>query len=77
MLDHRAPRRYAAVRATYGGQPSHPVLLERRLLDRVGELRGDVGFRDLLAGVPVRAWECGHLADPTDIDTPEALRARS
>ncbi len=73
VLDYRAPRRYAAVRATYDGKPSHPVLLERRLLDRVGELRGDVGFRDLLAGATVREWECGQLADPADIDTPEAL----
>ncbi len=38
---------------------------------RAGELRGDAGFRDLLAGVP--AVECGHLGDPTDIDTREDL----
>jgi molybdenum cofactor cytidylyltransferase len=62
-----------AVRATYDGRPGHPVLLSRRLLDRAGELRGDVGFRDLLGGVEVREVECGHLCDPTDVDTPAEL----
>ena len=41
------------------------------LLARAGALRGDTGFRDLLAGVTV--VECGHLADPMDIDTREDL----
>ena len=72
MLDQRG--RHLAVRATYDGAPGHPVLLERRLLDHVGELRGDTGARDLLVGDHVRAWECGRLCDPTDIDTPERLR---
>jgi CTP:molybdopterin cytidylyltransferase MocA len=62
-----------AVRATYGGVPGHPVLLGRALLDRVGELRGDVGFRDLLAQARVREVEAGALADPADIDTREEL----
>ncbi len=64
-----------AVRATYDGRPGHPVLLSRALLDRVGELHGDVGFRDLLAGARVRGVECGRLGDPTDVDTPAALDA--
>ena len=72
MLDHRG--RHLAVRATYDGAPGHPVLLERRLLDHVGELRGDTGARDLLIGDHVRVWECGRLCDPTDIDTPERLQ---
>ena len=63
----------AAARASYGGRPGHPVLLGRELLARVGELRGDVGFRDLLAGVDVREVEVGELADPVDIDTQEEL----
>jgi CTP:molybdopterin cytidylyltransferase MocA len=63
----------AAARASYGGQPGHPVLLGRELLARVGELRGDVGFRDLLGGVDVREVEVGGLADPIDIDTREEL----
>jgi molybdenum cofactor cytidylyltransferase len=62
-----------AVRATYFGEPGHPVLLTRRLLDRAGELRGDVGFRDLLLGQRVRRFEAGRLCDPTDIDTREEL----
>jgi molybdenum cofactor cytidylyltransferase len=65
-----------AVRATYDGVPSHPVLLRRPLLARAGELRGDSGFRDLLAGARVRAVEVGHLADPADIDTREELARR-
>ena len=72
VLDHRG--RHLAVRATYDGAPGHPVLLERRLLDHVGELRGDAGARDLLSGDPVREWECGRLCDPTDIDTPQRLQ---
>jgi molybdenum cofactor cytidylyltransferase len=62
-----------AVRATYRGAPGHPVLLARRLLARAGELRGDVGFRDLLTGQRVRRFEAGHLCDPVDIDTREEL----
>ena len=62
-----------ALRAGYGGRPGHPVLLGRALLDRVGELRGDVGFRDLLDGVAVREVEVGGLADPADVDTQEEL----
>lgn len=65
--------RHDAVRATYGGEPGHPVLLTRRLLERAGELRGDVGFRDLLTGRRVRRFEAGHLCDPADIDTREEL----
>jgi molybdenum cofactor cytidylyltransferase len=62
-----------AVRATYGGVPGHPVLLERDVLKRVGMLRGDVGARDLLHGVPLREVACDGLGSPADIDTPEAL----
>ena len=65
-----------AVRATYGGRPGHPVLLRRPLLDRAGELEGDVGFRDLLVGATVREVEVGGLADPADIDTREELARR-
>jgi nicotine blue oxidoreductase len=66
----------APARAAYGGRPGHPVLLPRRLLDRVGELRGDAGFRALLDAEDVRDVEAGHLADPTDIDTREELASR-
>jgi len=63
----------AAARGSYGGRPGHPVLLGRAVLARVGELRGDVGFRDLLSGEDVREIEVGGLADPIDIDTQEEL----
>ncbi|MGH2946271.1 MAG: nucleotidyltransferase family protein [Solirubrobacteraceae bacterium] len=75
MLDHHDGR-HDAVRATYGGDPGHPVLLSRRLLDRVDELEGDEGFRGLLEGRRVRRFEAGHLCDPTDIDTREELARR-
>jgi molybdenum cofactor cytidylyltransferase len=65
-----------AVRATYAGEPGHPVLLARALLDRVGELRGDEGFRPLLDAARVINVEAGHLADPADIDTREELGRR-
>lgn len=69
------PARHDAVRATYAGRPGHPVLLARPLLDRVGELRGDVGFRDLLEGARVRRFECGELCNPVDVDTRAELDA--
>jgi CTP:molybdopterin cytidylyltransferase MocA len=72
VLDHRG--RHLAVRATYDGVPGHPVLMERRLLDHVGELEGDAGARTLLGGPYVYSWEVGRLCDPTDIDTPERLQ---
>jgi molybdenum cofactor cytidylyltransferase len=69
--DGRAP----GARATYDGVAGHPVVLGPALLARAGELRGDQGFRDLLAGAGVRAVEVGALARPDDVDTPEELEA--
>jgi molybdenum cofactor cytidylyltransferase len=65
-----------AVRATYGGDPGHPVLLRRPVLARVDELHGDTGFRPLLERARVGEVEVGHLADPADIDTREELARR-
>ena len=70
-------RGHDAVRATYGGEPGHPVLLTRPLLDRARELEGDAGFRGLLEGRRVRRFEAGHLCDGGDIDTREELAAWS
>ena len=56
-------------RAAYDGVPGHPVVLDRAALERVPELRGDRGARDLLAG-------CATVevaGDPRDVDTPEDL----
>jgi molybdenum cofactor cytidylyltransferase len=66
-----------AVRATYGGVPGHPVLLERTLLTRVPELHGDAGARELLYGIPIREVACDGLGSPDDVDTPDALAALS
>jgi CTP:molybdopterin cytidylyltransferase MocA len=71
-VDHFSER-CDAVRTTYGGRPGHPVVLGRRLLARVGSLRGDIGARELMGQMRVREWEAGHLCDPTDIDTREQL----
>ncbi|MEA2467621.1 MAG: hypothetical protein QOJ57_1747 [Thermoleophilaceae bacterium] len=62
-----------AVRATYGGVPGHPVLLERTLLAQVSSLRGDAGARELLHGVPIREVACDGLGSPADVDTPDQL----
>jgi molybdenum cofactor cytidylyltransferase len=74
VLDHLDD--HDAVRTTYDGAPGHPVGLTRRLLDRAGDLRGDVGFRDLLDGQTVCRFEAAHLCDPADIDTREELAGR-
>lgn len=70
--DHISPR-HEAVRATYDGTPGHPVALGPALLERAGELEGDQGFRDLLAGARVREVEAGHLGSAHDIDVPSDL----
>ncbi len=62
-----------AVRAEYGGVAGHPVLLEGRVLPRVLALEGDLGARDLLRDLEVRAVPCAGLGRPDDVDTPEQL----
>lgn len=64
---------FDAIRATYGGAPGHPVMLERSLFPALRELQGDAGARDLLAGARVREIPCDGLGDPADVDTPEQL----
>ena len=67
-----------AVRATYGGDPGHPVLLERELFARMRDVTGDHGARNLLMSVPVREVPCDDLGGGEDVDTPaelDALRA--
>ena len=62
-------------RASYDGQPGHPVLLGRHhWAGVIGSAHGDKGARDYLAAnrpVPV---ECGNLATGRDMDTPDDLR---
>jgi CTP:molybdopterin cytidylyltransferase MocA len=67
-----------AVRATYRGDPGHPVLLEHSLFDRMRDVTGDHGARNLLMSVPVREVPCDDLGGGEDVDTPaelDALRA--
>jgi CTP:molybdopterin cytidylyltransferase MocA len=63
-----------AIRASYGGRPGHPVLLERGLFQRVAALRGDHGARSLLSGVAVRVLACDGLGSDLDVDTVQQLR---
>jgi molybdenum cofactor cytidylyltransferase len=68
----------AAVRATYNGDPGHPVLLERELIGRLRDVTGDHGARNLLLSVNTRDVPCDDLGGGDDVDTRaqlDALRA--
>jgi molybdenum cofactor cytidylyltransferase len=65
----------SAVRATYGGNPGHPVLLEQELFGRLRNVSGDRGARDLLLSVPVLDVACDDLGGGEDVDTPAELDA--
>jgi CTP:molybdopterin cytidylyltransferase MocA len=62
-------------RASYSGSPAHPVLIGRSHWSAVVETAaGDAGARSYLAGNPrVELVECGDVADPDDVDTPDQL----
>jgi CTP:molybdopterin cytidylyltransferase MocA len=67
-----------AIRATYAGAPGHPVLLERELFERLRDVSGDHGARNLLLSVSSRNVACDDLGGGEDVDTPaqlDALRA--
>ena len=67
-----------AVRATYNGEPGHPVLLEPELFEALRDVSGDKGARNLLLSVPVLDVPCDDLGGGEDVDTPaelDALRA--
>jgi molybdenum cofactor cytidylyltransferase len=65
----------AAVRATYGGDPGHPVLLERHLFERLRDVTGDHGARNLLLSVGTREVPCDDLGGGEDVDTRAQLHA--
>jgi molybdenum cofactor cytidylyltransferase len=65
----------AAVRATYRGDPGHPVLLEHQLFERMRDVTGDHGARNLLLSVATREVPCGDLGGGEDVDTPSQLDA--
>ncbi|TCK20064.1 nucleotidyltransferase family protein [Pseudonocardia endophytica] len=62
-------------RAAYDGRAGHPVLIGRDHWDAVTDAAsGDEGARSYLGGNPaVQLVECGDLAVPDDVDTPEQL----
>jgi CTP:molybdopterin cytidylyltransferase MocA len=60
-------------RATYDGQPGHPVVFGPQQLRAIRVLRGDRGARELLRGGPT--IECGDLGTRGDVDTLADLAA--
>jgi molybdenum cofactor cytidylyltransferase len=65
----------AAARATYGGRPGHPVVLGHELFDRLRDVTGDHGARNLLLSVAPVEVPCDDLGGGEDVDTPEQLLA--
>lgn len=62
--------------ATYGGEPQHPVLLDRLVWSEVAALAvADVGARAWMRAHPTRVLPvaCDGLGSPVDIDTPDDL----
>jgi CTP:molybdopterin cytidylyltransferase MocA len=62
-----------AVRATYGGILGHPVLLERRALERTSRISGDEGAKQVLTDKEVHHVSCDGLGSPLDVDVPSDL----
>lgn len=62
-------------RAAYSGRPGHPVVLGRaHWRPVVASATGDAGARRYLRARPeLTPVECGDVATPDDVDTPEAL----
>ena len=70
VLDARSHA--GAVRATYGGRPGHPVLLEHSQISELRDVTGDVGARNvILSGL--REVPCDDLGGGEDVDTPDEL----
>jgi molybdenum cofactor cytidylyltransferase len=65
----------AAVRATYRGEPGHPVLLEHGLFERLRNVTGDHGARNLLLSATTREVPCDDLGGGEDVDTQAQLEA--
>jgi CTP:molybdopterin cytidylyltransferase MocA len=71
VLEARPAAEVDAIRASYGGVPGHPTVIESSLFVAVGELRGDTGARELLRIAGLVA--CDGLGRPDDVDTPQDL----
>jgi CTP:molybdopterin cytidylyltransferase MocA len=65
----------AAVRATYAGEPGHPVVLEHELFGRLRDVTGDHGARNVLLSVATREVPCDDLGGGEDVDTRAQLDA--
>jgi molybdenum cofactor cytidylyltransferase len=68
VLDARAED-VLAVRASYGGEPGHPVLLERPLFGTLRDVTGDHGARNVLRSVKTREVPCDDLGGGEDVDS--------
>lgn len=64
-----------AARATYAGEPGHPVLLERTLFERLRDVTGDRGARNLLLSANTVEVPCDDLGGGEDVDTRAELDA--
>ena len=67
-----------AARATYGGAPGAPGAAGAHLFDRMRDVTGDHGARNLLMSVHTVEVPCDDLGGGEDVDTPaqlDALRA--
>jgi CTP:molybdopterin cytidylyltransferase MocA len=75
LIAARTPSHLDALRATYGGVPGHPTLLESSTFGTIEDLHGDAGARTLLDDPATRVGliACDGLGRPDDVDTPEAL----
>ncbi|HLM27811.1 MAG TPA: nucleotidyltransferase family protein [Thermoleophilaceae bacterium] len=62
-----------ATRATYDGEPGHPVVLEAELLGPLRHVTGDRGARSLLRRVGARLVPCDDLGGGEDVDTADEL----
>ena len=70
MIRQSPPGTSALARATYGGQPGHPVLIGRDHLESImANLTGDSGAKGYLAHHGAHSVECGDLASGQDHDT--------
>ena len=62
-----------AVRATYGGEPGHPVVLEHALFVKLRDATGDAGARGVLRRAGATDVPCDDLGGGADVDTPADL----
>jgi molybdenum cofactor cytidylyltransferase len=62
-----------ATRATYHGEPGHPVVLEAELLEPLRNVTGDRGARSLLRRIGALGVPCDDLGGGEDVDTKDEL----